>query len=161
MEREINRMVTLFEEGKMTRRQLVSHIGAFAAALAAGGAAGNATANAAPANPTFKATGLDHIALRVTDVPRARDWYAKHLGLEVTSRDSASSSFMNAGSDDWLALFRGDEAEFDHYCYAIEDYDPGEAMERLEAAGLDGERRGNRVYFRDPDGYRVQVTGRD
>jgi len=45
-----------------------------------------------------------------------------------------------------------------HYCYAIERYDPAEAVDRLTAAGLRPRRTGNRVYFPDPDGLTVQVT---
>ena len=34
----------------------------------------------ATAAPTFQATGLHHIALDVTDVPRSNEFYGKHLG---------------------------------------------------------------------------------
>ncbi len=157
MEREIDRMVSLFEEGKMTRRQLVAHVSAVAAAAALGGRSGRAEA-ATVEEPTFQAQRIDHIALRVSDVPRSRDWYAQHLGLEITARDSESSSFLNCG-DDFVALFRrGETPGLDHYSFAINNYNADDAMARIQEAGLDGERRGNRVYFPDPDGIVVQVA---
>ena len=157
MQNEINRMVSLFEQGKMTRRQLVAHLSAFAAAMAGASTARAETTQGGADEPTFKARRIDHLALSVTDVPRSRDWYVKHLGLELTDRDSESSCFLDCG-DDFLALFRGDEPGLHHFSFAIDDYDAGAAMERIEEAGLNGRRRGNRVYFDDPDGLVVQVA---
>ncbi len=157
MQNEINRMVSLFEQGKMTRRQLVAHLSAFAAAMAGASTARAETTQGGADEPTFKARRIDHLALSVTDVPRSRDWYVKHLGLELTDRDSESSCFLDCG-DDFLALFRGDEPGLHHFSFAIDDYDAGAAMERIEEAGLNGRRRSNRVYFDDPDGLVVQVA---
>jgi catechol 2,3-dioxygenase-like lactoylglutathione lyase family enzyme len=159
MEHEIDHLVREFEAGKLTRRDLVRHMAAFAAAVAAGGAAVAQETPAAdePAGPMFQATRLNHMALRVTDVPRARDWYVKHLGLTVTNRDSESSCFLTFGSD-FLALFRGDTPGMDHYCYSVKDFDPAAAMETLAAYGIDGVRRGNRIYFPDADGMTVQIA---
>jgi hypothetical protein len=47
-----------------------------------------------------------------------------------------------------------------HYCYAIKGYDAERADEKLKAAGLKPRKEGNRVYFPDPDGVEVQVTGK-
>jgi len=149
----ITRMVEDFEKGKLTRRQLVAHLTAAAAAVAAvpGPAGGEET------GATFKATAVDHVALRVTDVQRSRRFYERHLGLEVSRDGGADSCFLSCGGD-FLALFRGDAAGLDHYAYAIDVYTPAGAVEKLEAAGLTAKRRGDRVYFDDPDGIEVQVT---
>ena len=65
---------------------------------------------------------------------------------------------MNVGEHDFLALFRADKPAMDHYCYTIKGYTAGDAVKRLEAAALKPRRRGNRVYFDDPDGLEVQVS---
>ena len=91
-----DKFVEEFEHGRLTRRQLVTRLMGLGAAMAAldsnagaangGRRAGDRSATAAPAaEPTFRATGLDHIALDVADVPRSRDFYAKHLGLRLSA----------------------------------------------------------------------------
>ncbi len=150
------RLVEQFERGLLSRRQLASHLIGLGAALAA-------TSNAARAGQdrkgTFQATGLDHVALDVRDVPRSRDFYVKHLGLEVVRDGGQANCFLGAGGDFYLTLFRGDRPGLNHYCYAIKGYDPDRAEGALKAAGLTPQREANRVYFHDPDGIKVQVAG--
>jgi catechol 2,3-dioxygenase-like lactoylglutathione lyase family enzyme len=109
------------------------------------------------ARATFSAIDVNHVALGVTDVGRSRDWYVKHLGLKV-SREDRSSCFLQCSKRDFLALFKAKKSGLDHYCFSVPDYDAGEAMKKLKAAGLDAHRHGNRVYFDDPDGIEVQVA---
>jgi hypothetical protein len=73
-------IVEQFERGGLSRRQLASRLMGLGAALAVlpGTARGDEDQEG-----TFRATGLDHVALDVRDVRRSRDFYVKHLGLEV------------------------------------------------------------------------------
>lgn len=159
MQATISQLVSDYEQGRLTRRQLVGHLTAAAVALAGAPLLGQAnTEDGAPAaSPTFAARSIDHVALRVTDVPRARDFYQQHLGLEVTSNCGANQCFLGCGPD-FLALFRGSTPGLDHFSFAIDGYQPAQAVEKLEAAGLEAKRRGNRVYFDDPDGIELQVS---
>ena len=151
MHQAIDQMLSDYEEGGLTRRQLVASLAAMAASMGASGSAEGAEES------TFTATGLNHIALRVTDVERARDFYVEHLGLQVTSEYLPSNSFLDCG-DEFLALFRGREAGLAHYCYSIPDYNQREAAERLRGVGLTPSLQGNRIYFTDPDGLVVQLA---
>ena len=64
----INSLVSNFERGTMTRRQLIS---ALTGLTAAAGLAPRVTAGATREDePMFQATSLNHIALSVTDVGR-------------------------------------------------------------------------------------------
>ena len=152
---QIDAMVSAFEVGKLTRRDLVARLGVFAAAMAG---VGQVDAAEEESSPTFDAKGLNHIALSVTNVSRSRDWYVKHLGLRV-SRDG-SPCFLTCG-DNFLALFPSKKAGMHHYAYTIDNYDPSRAVKTLKAAGLEPERHENRVYFPDPDGLTVQVSPRN
>jgi catechol 2,3-dioxygenase-like lactoylglutathione lyase family enzyme len=154
MFRAFEQILDALEERRLTRREAVARLGAVAAALA--GAGGLSRGQETPGS-TFRAVGLNHIALRVTDVGRSRDFYKKHLGLGVLS-ESDSNCFMSCGRENFVALFAGDEGAMDHYCYSIEGYDPGPVVKTLEGAGLKPRRRENRVYFDDPDGLTVQVA---
>jgi catechol 2,3-dioxygenase-like lactoylglutathione lyase family enzyme len=149
-------LVEQFERGLLSRRQLASRLLGLGATLAV-------TSDAARAGQdrkgTFQATGLDHVALDVREVARSRDFYVKHLGLEVIRDGGEDNCFLGTGGDFFLTLFRGDRPGLNHYCYAIKDYDADRAEEKLKAAGLKPRREGNRVYFHDPDGIEVQVAG--
>jgi catechol 2,3-dioxygenase-like lactoylglutathione lyase family enzyme len=160
MLREIEEVVRAYEAGRLSRRELVGWLGAVVASAMASSAAGDAAAQtAAPAaSSTFRSVGLNHIALRVTDIPRARDFYAKHLGLTVLD-ENPSICFMACGGNNFVALFRSKTAGLDHYCYTIDDYVPDRVVERLRAASLAPERHEDRVYFNDADGLQVQLSG--
>jgi catechol 2,3-dioxygenase-like lactoylglutathione lyase family enzyme len=158
------KLIDDYEQGRLSRRQLVGRLLGLGAAMAmledftrgqTAGQGGAADAEQA----TFQATGLDHIALDVTDMARSREFYIKHLGLRVIRGDE-NALFLGADRDFFLTLFRADRPGLNHYCYAIKKYDPDDAFERLADAGLRPRRTGNRVYFPDPDGLTVQVTGR-
>jgi catechol 2,3-dioxygenase-like lactoylglutathione lyase family enzyme len=107
--------------------------------------------------PLFKAKGLDHIALDVVDVPRSRDFYAKHLGLDVVRGDD-NALFMGADREFFLTLFKADKPGLNHYCYGIENYDAASAVAKLREAGINPRETQGRVYFPDPDGIEVQVA---
>ena len=151
MQARIEKMVGDYEGGRLTRRQLIAQLAAFATL----GAGGSARAAAEPAG-TFRAVGLNHIALDVADVARSRAFYVEHLGLSVSS-ESRSSAFLRCG-DEFIALFRSSEPGLNHYCYAIEDYSVQSAAERLESKSISPRIAGNRIYFDDPDGLEVQLS---
>jgi catechol 2,3-dioxygenase-like lactoylglutathione lyase family enzyme len=125
-------MLTHYEQGKLSRRQFIQALAVLAA-----------IPQAAPAaDSTFQGVGLNHIALRVTDLSRSRDFY---------------SCFLRVGRK-FLALFRGQNSRMDHYCFEIENFNASQVVEKLKQAGLSPRRSGNRVYFPDPDGLTVQLS---
>lgn len=156
---EVDGMVQAFENGRMSRRELVAGLGTMFATWAGLTRPAFAKEDAVGSNSTFEAVGLNHIALRVTDIPRSREFYKKHLGMTVR-RESERNCFMNCGRH-WIAMFRGDEPRMDHYCYSIRKYEAGDAVDRANKAGLKPHREANRVYFPDPDGLTVQVASLD
>ena len=153
---DVTRWISLFEAGRMGRRELIGRLGALMATLTGIGGLARAQEPERPKS-TFVAKGLNHIALRVTDLTRSKEFYEKHLGLTVRS-ESQSSVFLNCGEDHFVALFRGSRATMDHYCYSIDDYDQKEAAKKLRAVGIEPELHGNRIYFDDPDGLQVQLA---
>lgn len=149
METTISRIVQNYECGKISRRELISGLALLAAAPR--------PAAAAPAS-TFKGLGFNHLALDVTDIARSRDFYMKHLGMNVR-RESANDCFLGLGPD-FLALFKREKAEMDHFCIAIENFQVDAVTEELKRQGLNPNQPSGsqRVYFRDPDGLMVQLS---
>ena len=163
------KIVDDYAAGRLSRRQLVTRLMGLGATMAtlkgaawaqqAAPEAGQGTGQSVVGQATFQATGLDHVALDVTDVARSREFYQKHLGLRVIRGTGDDASFLGADRDFFLTLFRAEQPGLNHYCYAIQNYSPDGAVQRLTAAGLQPRREDNRVYFPDPDGLTVQVTG--
>src|SRR5450755_2941390 len=73
MQQIIESLVTDFENGRLSRRQLAS---ALAGLIAAG-------ANAAPSASDFKAVGVNHVTLRVPDVQRSTKFYQDVFGMPM------------------------------------------------------------------------------
>jgi len=150
------KIVEEFERGRLSRRQLVSRLMGLGATLTVMQGIGEASE---VAEGTFRATGLDHIALNVRDVARSRDFYIKHLGMVVIRDGGEDNCFLGSGKRMFLTLFRGDKPGMNHYSYAIDDFDADEADGKLKVAGLKVRRESGRIYFLDPDGIEVQVSG--
>ncbi|MCZ6746404.1 MAG: VOC family protein [Acidobacteria bacterium] len=153
MNQQIETLVDAYTNGRLSRRQLLAGLGTmFATAALDGGRAA-----AAPPASTFRTQGLNHIALRVTQVDHSRDFYMKHLGATVL-RQGSRNCFLRVGGNNFVALFQSDSPGMDHYCYTIAEYDPASCFRTLEAEGLNPRRAEDRVYFDDPDGLEVQIA---
>ena len=150
---EIAAMVDRFADGRLSRRELVCALAALVTAAASGG-----PATAAQEGPTFKALGLNHLALRVTDLDRSQAFYERHLGMTRIPGANASPRLMACGPH-VLNLFKAEQPRMDHVCFTIADYDPKTAVERLKARNLTPDVEGDRTHFFDPDGYRLQIGG--
>src|SRR5262245_46735397 len=101
MERFIFKALKDFEDGKMSRRQLIKTIAVAAAVYGAGEEA----ANAAPATG-FKTIAVNHISYSCSDYTKARDFYSTLMGMEnLPSRDSGTQAYLAFGPRDggtWL-----------------------------------------------------------
>jgi catechol 2,3-dioxygenase-like lactoylglutathione lyase family enzyme len=148
MERIISEMLKEYESGRTSRRHLIRGLSALTLAAPA----------ALAAESTFQGVGLNHIAIRVADVRRSRDFYQKHLGLPLI-RESETSCFLKMG-DEFLTLFKNERPGLDHYCVAIENFKPDAVMSELNRQGLKPRRPSgtDRIYFPDLDGLEVQLS---
>jgi lactoylglutathione lyase len=151
MKQIISEMLRSYELGKISRRRLIQGLAVVA------GAAYPARAAAS----TFQGAGLNHVAIRVTNVQRSRDFYQKHFRSPVI-HESQSDCFLGLGKN-FLTLFQNPKPGLDHFCIAIENFSADRAMEELKRQGLNPTRPDgtDRVYFPDPDGLTVQVSSMD
>jgi metallothiol transferase len=141
-------MLDGYESGTISRRRLIEALATLSVAAQP----------AAAAESTFKGAGLNHIAVRVTDIPRAKAFYQDLLGLPLIS-ESGNSCFLKVG-DEFLALFRNQTPGLDHYCIAIDGFKADDVMNKLTKKGLKPRRPSgtDRIYFPDPDGLEVQLS---
>ena len=94
MTAELDRLVRCFERGAISRRELMAGLGALCAATA-----GPARASAQqPASPApIPLSGMDHIALRVSDLARSTAFYRDHLGGRIRSQ-SPGAVFLDVSN---------------------------------------------------------------
>lgn len=151
----VEHLIDDYDRGRLSRRQLLAGIAALTA-VSATGTAGEEPPAAKPSGPTFQATSLNHIALRVTDLDRSEAFYRQHLGLRRAS-GGPYNRFLDCGPH-FVALFRANAPGLDHFCFSLPGYTQQDAAARLRAAGLEPELHENRTYFRDPDGIQVQLA---
>jgi catechol 2,3-dioxygenase-like lactoylglutathione lyase family enzyme len=126
------------------------------------------------ARPPSSARGLHHTALISSDVERTIRFYQDVLGFPLTelieNRDYAGSShfFFDIGNGNLLAFFDfpgldvGPYAEvlggLHHVAISVEPERWDALVDRLASAGVEHEvHSGVSVYFRDPDGARVEL----
>src|SRR5882757_7432328 len=111
MEHIIATLLQDFEQGKMTRRQLIQSLALTASA------AGTA---AAADTPVARAVYINHISYQVADYAKTRDFYAGLFGMKV-SDDDGKQCRLSVG--DSLIIARNassrpsDTARVDHIAY--------------------------------------------
>jgi catechol 2,3-dioxygenase-like lactoylglutathione lyase family enzyme len=128
----------------------------------------------AGSRPASTARGLHHTALISSDVERTVRFYQEVLGFPLTelieNRDYPGSShfFFDIGNGNLLAFFDfpgldvGPYAEvlggLHHMAISVEPDRWSALVERLTEAGVEHEvHSGVSVYFRDPDGARIEL----
>jgi catechol 2,3-dioxygenase-like lactoylglutathione lyase family enzyme len=89
MQNLIGDLLQQFEQGKLSRRQLVKNlVGAVTAASVLG-----ATPAAASDGGLIRAVGINHISIQAPDYAAERDFMVGLLGVEVSKDDGHSCSF--------------------------------------------------------------------
>ncbi|MGC5702797.1 fosfomycin resistance glutathione transferase [Pseudomonas sp. NFXW11] len=110
-------------------------------------------------------TGLNHLTLAVSDLPRSLDFYHSLLQLRLEASWDAGAYLSLPGL--WLCLSLDPQrqapvqADYTHYAFSIGRGDFAAFVQRLREAGV-GEWRDNRsegdsLYFLDPDGHRLEA----
>ncbi|SFF74287.1 VOC family protein [Streptomyces mirabilis] len=128
----------------------------------------------APDRPASSARGVHHVALLSADVERTVRFYQGILEFPLTevieNRDYKGSThfFFDVGNGNLLAFFDfpgldlGPYAEvlggLHHLAISVDPTTWQRLRERLDAARVDYEEEsGTSLYFRDPDGARVEL----
>jgi catechol 2,3-dioxygenase-like lactoylglutathione lyase family enzyme len=128
---------------------------------------------AKPDRPVTTARGVHHVALLSHDVERTIRFYQELLGFPLTdlfeNRDYPGSThfFFDIGNGNALAFFDfprldlGEYAEvlggLHHLAISVPPEQWEELRRRLDDAGVEVQRIDSSLYFRDPDGARVEL----
>ena len=152
MQHTIDTLVRQFEQGRLTRRQLVQGLLVVAASP---GAAQQPLAGA------FQAAGIDHVQITVDDLKASQQFYEKLLGVKGRN-PSATQVNIGVGPGNFLAIQSGTGRikPIDHFAIAVENFSPESALAAIERAapGTKAEKSGNSVFVTGPEGVRVQFN---
>jgi catechol 2,3-dioxygenase-like lactoylglutathione lyase family enzyme len=164
MEQIITRLLQDFEQGKVTRRQLIQSL-----ALAA--TAGSAVRPALAADtPIAKALSINHVSYQVADYRKTRDFYAGLFGMAVSNDDGKTQCRLTFGDNILIARNAGSrpggKMGVDHIAYTLANWDTDSKVKPAVEAEL--KRRGLQIrttegsfHVQDPDGFEVQMGGKN
>jgi catechol 2,3-dioxygenase-like lactoylglutathione lyase family enzyme len=153
MEAIISNLVARFEQGSLSRRELVQGL----AMLAASG-----TAAAAQESLDFKSADIDHVSIHVANLQRSVDFYQKMFGFTVVSQDQAQGIIRLGNNKVLVSINDGKPAgTVDHFAIGIPRFTNDAARRYLTERGatpLQGDYAG--LHIKDPDGVNVQISAR-
>ncbi len=157
MEQLIAKLLEDFEQGKMTRRQLIQNLAITAAAASAVSGPAKAAEGTA-----LKAVNFNHVSYSVADYARSRDFYAGLFGMKVEEDDGKQCRLL-FGDTALIVRTRPPTGRVDHIAYTLANWDKDK-----DAIEAEIKRRGLKItsgsaktsiHIQDPDGMEVQFGG--
>jgi catechol 2,3-dioxygenase-like lactoylglutathione lyase family enzyme len=152
----LDRLVRQYEDGQLSRRDLIAAL----AALVAGAAAPRAVDAASTVGPVKQ---MNHVSIFVPDVQKSKQFYQDVFGLPLlTSQDpgvnlSTGSGFLGI----YPAPATAPKGSINHLCLGIEGFDADAVLKTLTERGVTARirQRGDtkELYLTDPDGISVQL----
>lgn len=151
----VETLLTQYENGTLTRRELLG-----ALAILAAGAAVPAAAAAAPVGPV---ASFNHVSVFVPSVQKSVAFYQDLFGLPILTRQDPGIN-LNCGSG-FLGIYplpaSATASRIDHLCLGMPNFDADAVLKQLTERGIKANirMRGDtkELYFTDPDGIRVQL----
>ena len=153
MESIVSDLVSRFENGSLSRRDLVQGL----AMLAASGTA----AAAAQQELDFKTANIDHVSMQVADLQRSVDFYQKMFGFSFVSEDKPLGIIRLGNGRTLVSFNRQSPAGIvDHFAIGVPGFTKEAAARYVMQRGatpLDDPYAG--LHVKDPDGVNVQIFG--
>ena len=146
----ISDLVTGYEHGRLTRRELIQALTMLTAA--------GTTASAAP----LRSGSINHVSVLVSDMARSIDFYNRVFGLSVANEDKANKIARLGIGGKVLVSLRVEPPPglIDHFAIGVEGFNRDAVTKELQGMGLTpSENLEFGFHVKDPDGANVQITG--
>jgi catechol 2,3-dioxygenase-like lactoylglutathione lyase family enzyme len=160
MDAIITELVSRFEHGGLTRRQLIQGLSALVAA--------GVTAQPSVAQSVgLKATVIDHTSVLVSDLQRSADFYRRIFDLTPVSEDKANrilrlgAGSTGAGVGRTIVSLRQQNPPglIDHFAISVEQFNRDAVTQVLKQHGLVPDQNIEfGFHIKDPDGAVVQIV---
>lgn len=153
----LDQLLSGYEHGHISRRELLSAL----AALVAAASSPAPVAAAAPAVGPVKQ--MNHVSIFVPSVQKSKEFYQETFGLPVlTNQDSGVNLSTAAG---FLGIYPAQAGattgSINHMCFGVENFDADAVLKTLTDRGVKARirQRGDtkELYLTDPDGISVQL----
>ena len=150
METIISKLLQRFENGRLTRREVVQTLTLL---TVSGGTA---------AAQGLRVRTVDHASVLVSDMARSVEFYQRVFGLSVVNKDT-DNDIVRLGVDNRILVSLRREATpgvIDHFALGVDRFDREGATRELQARGVTPEPVNIDFGFhvKDPDGAIVQLT---
>jgi catechol 2,3-dioxygenase-like lactoylglutathione lyase family enzyme len=153
----IDALVTSYDNGTLTRRQLLLALAVMAAPV-------EIRAQTTQGG-VMKARILHHVNVQVSDVARSEAFYRTLFRLPPSRRVQGPDNHGLDLQDGGLIILQKSDrpGRIDHFCVGVDDFDAERLRTAAKAAGLEGVQgsAADNFFVTDPDGLRVQVSAVD
>ena len=170
MQSDIDRLMTAYEHGQVSRRIFLGSLAAFAVAPPA----------LAQTGPLIPVRAINHMTLSVSDPTRSVQWYQGLFGMPIAARQAGTVVLRVGDGPQFMALGGGASSNprITHLCLAVDNFDADRLVRILgehgvAASGGSGPRRSRtrmrgeefggapagtpELYFGDPDEVVIQL----
>jgi catechol 2,3-dioxygenase-like lactoylglutathione lyase family enzyme len=153
----LDALLARYDNGSITRRDLLAVLGTLVAATNA------SAADAAP--PVGPVTQMNHVSIFVPDVQKSKQFYQDLFGLPLlTNQDPGVNLSTGTG---FLGVYplpanaQGGRGSINHLCLGVERFDADAVLKTLTDRGITARIRlrgdTKELYMTDPDGISVQL----
>jgi len=112
--------------------------------------------------PLFRAKGMHHLNVRVSDMEKSTAFYSKLLGAVTRHQGNPPQPRFDAGETTFGLYYpvAGKPPDVDHFSVLVEPFDAAAAVKKLQAMGANAKlaKDGTLNEFYDPQGIRMQVS---
>ena len=160
MEKIIAKLLQEFEQGKITRRQLIRSV-ALTATVGSAVRAAQVTATS-----PLKAVSVNHMSFDTHDYTKVRDFYTDMLKMTVWGDGVKAGQCHLLCGDTYLSLrnrpFSAPISRVEHIAIGLETYDQKVVEAALKSRGIPVQWApdGN-ADIHDPEGFHVQIVAKD
>jgi catechol 2,3-dioxygenase-like lactoylglutathione lyase family enzyme len=112
--------------------------------------------------PLFRAKGMHHLNVRVSDMEKSTAFYRKLLGDVTRHQGNPPQPRFDAGETTFGLYYpvASKQPDVDHFSVLVEPFDAAAAVKKLQAMGANAKlaKDGTLNEFYDPQGIRLQVS---
>ena len=172
MFKTLDQLITAYDRGVCTRRQLLSAL----AALGLGSTSVSAEQHPRPGSSIAR---INHINLRVSNVERSVEFYERLFGpgfrqlptslpydlgggsmvpyMSVQTDKDVATEGRRQYSPRWHGSLTTKPGTWEHLALEVDNFDVNKTMARLETAGVEATNSGGMIWTHDPDGALLQL----
>jgi catechol 2,3-dioxygenase-like lactoylglutathione lyase family enzyme len=153
MEAVISNLLTSFEKGTLTRRELMQGLALVATASRVASAA-------EPQTSVIKGARIDHVSIQVSDLKRSVDFYQKVFGFSVLGEDKPNEIARLGTTKALVSLHhKNPTALVDHFAIGLDSFNKDAVTRELKQHGITPEENLDAgFHIKDPEGMNVQIV---